>query len=230
MPLAAFTNNCLTNWGKINMQNTQQNPRQQITLAITGASGAPYALGLLQALVKANVQVFLLVSSAARVVLATESQLKVPASPEQASAFFSNYCQAKAGQIRVCGKEEWFSPVASGSAAPKQMVVCPCSTGTLSAIAHGASDNLIERAADVVIKEKGQLILVPREMPLSSIHLENMLKLSQLGATLMPAAPGFYHQPESIKDLVNFVVARILDHLGQPQSLVNKWGYAPGGE
>ena len=125
----------------------------------------------------------------------------------------------------MCGKEEWFSPVASGSAAPKQMVVCPCSTGTLSAVACGASDNLIERAADVVLKERGQLIMVPREMPLSSLHLENMLKLSQMGVVMMPAAPGFYHQPQSIADLIDFVVARILDHLGVDQQLMARWGY-----
>jgi len=199
---------------------------KQITLAITGASGAPYALRLLQALVEAEYQIFLLMSSAARVVFATEEELKVPGKPEAAGEFFSQYTQAKPGQIKVCGKDEWFSPVASGSAAPKQMVVCPCSTGTLSAIATGASDNLIERAADVVLKERGQLILLPREMPLSSIHLENMLKLSQMGVTIMPASPGFYHQPKSIEDLVNFVVARILDHLGIEQKLMQKWGYS----
>ncbi len=196
-----------------------------ITLAITGASGAPYALRLLQQLVAAEYQVFVLISSAARVVFATEEELKIPAQPEAASAFFTERFNASPGQIRVCGKEEWFSPVASGSAAPKQMVVCPCSTGTLSSIAVGACDNLIERAADVVLKERGQLILVTREMPLSSIHLENMLKLSQTGATIMPASPGFYHQPQSIEDLVDFVVARVLDHLGVDQTLMARWGY-----
>ncbi|MDN4501904.1 flavin prenyltransferase UbiX [Alteromonadaceae bacterium BrNp21-10] len=199
---------------------------KQITLAITGASGSPYALRLLEILLHADYQVFLLISSAARVVLDTEVQLKVPANPQTASAFFADYFKVDAEQIRVCGKDEWFSPVASGSAAPKQMVICPCSTGTLSAISHGASDNLIERAADVVIKEKGQLIVVPREMPLSSIHLENMLKLSNLGVTMMPAAPGFYHNPQSIEDLVDFVVARILDHLGLEQNIMQKWGYS----
>lgn len=198
---------------------------KQITLAITGASGAPYALSLMASLVKADYEVFVLMSSAAKVVFATEEHIKVPARPEDAAAFFIDHCNAKDGQIKVFGKEEWFSPVASGSAAPNKMVVCPCSTGTLSAIAIGASDNLIERAADVVIKERSQLILVPREMPLSSIHLENMLKLSQLGATIMPAAPGFYHNPTSIQDLVDFVVARILDHLGIEQTHVARWGY-----
>lgn len=198
---------------------------KQITLAITGASGTPYALSLLTSLVKADYQVYVLISSAAKVVMATEENIKIPARPEDASAFFIEHCGGKPGQVQVFGKEEWFSPVASGSAAPSKMVVCPCSTGTLSSIAIGASDNLIERAADVVLKERGQLILVPREMPLSSIHLENMLKLSQMGATIMPAAPGFYHNPKTIEDLVDFVVARILDHLGVEQSLVARWGY-----
>ncbi|MAJ70119.1 MAG: UbiX family flavin prenyltransferase [Alteromonadaceae bacterium TMED7] len=199
--------------------------KKTITLAITGASGAPYALRLLEQLVAAQYDVFVLISSAAKVVFATEEDLKIPTQPEAASAFFTERFNATPGQIRVCGKEEWFSPVASGSAAPKQMVVCPCSTGSLSSIAVGACDNLIERAADVVLKERGQLILVTREMPLSSIHLENMLKLSQMGATIMPASPGFYHQPQQISDLIDFVVARILDHLGVEQSLMERWGY-----
>lgn len=196
-----------------------------ITLAITGASGAPYALALLKQLVNANYKIHVLMSSAARVVFATEENLKVPAKPDSAGEFFSQLMNAKTGQIRVYGKEEWFSVVASGSSSPRQMVVCPCSTGTLSAIASGASDNLIERAADVVIKERGQLILLPREMPFSSIHLENMLKLSNIGVTIMPAAPGFYHNPKTIEDLVNFVVARILNHLGIEQTIVEPWGY-----
>lgn len=197
----------------------------EVTLAITGASGAPYALMLLKQLVNSDVKVHLLMSSAARVVFATEENLKVPSNPEKMSTFFVEYTGAKAGQIIAYGKEEWFSIVASGSSAPKTMVICPCSTGTLSSIAIGACDNLIERAADVVIKEKGQLLLVPREMPFSSIHLENMLKLSNLGATIMPASPGFYHNPESIDDLINFVVARILDHLKIPQTIMKPWGY-----
>lgn len=199
--------------------------KKTITLAITGASGAPYALRLLEQLVAAQYDVFVLISSAAKVVFATEEDMKIPAQPEATSAFFTERFNANPGQIRVCGKEEWFSPVASGSAAPKQMVVCPCSTGTLSSIAVGACDNLIERAADVVLKERGQLILVTREMPLSSIHLENMLKLSQMGATIMPASPGFYHQPQQISDLIDFVVARVLDHIGVDQTLMERWGY-----
>lgn len=199
--------------------------QRQISLAITGASGAPYALKLLQSLLRADYHVFLMISSAAKVVFATESNIKLPSQADKIEAFFRDRLDVETGKLILCGKEEWFSPVASGSAAPKQMVVCPCSTSTLSAIATGASDNLIERAADVVLKEKGQLILVPREMPLSTIHLRNMLTLSEMGAIIMPAAPGFYHAPKTLDDLVDFVVARILDHIGVDQSLVARWGY-----
>lgn len=198
---------------------------QAITLAITGASGSPYALELLKQLVLAKCEVHLLISSAAKVVFATEENLKIPSKPDAAAEFFTELTHAQPDQIKVYGKEEWFSIVASGSSAPKKMVICPCSTGTLSSIATGACDNLIERGADVVIKERGQLIVVPREMPFSSIHLENMLKLSNLGVTIMPAAPGFYHMPKSIQDLVDFVVARILNHLDIEQTLVKPWGY-----
>lgn len=196
-----------------------------ITLAITGASGAAYAIRLLECLLAADYRVYLLYSSAARVVFDTEINLKLPAAPEAASAFLSEKFKAKAEQLTVFGKEQWFSPVASGSAAPKQMIVCPCSTGTLAAISQGMSDNLIERAADVVIKERGQLILVPRETPYSAIHLQNMLTLAQMGVTIMPASPGFYHNPNSINDLVDFMVGRLLDHLGIDQSIMPRWGY-----
>lgn len=196
-----------------------------ITLAFTGASGAPYGLRLLECLLAADYKVFLLISSAARVVMATEHGLKLPSSPESAKEALVSHLGCDADKLVICGKEEWFSPVASGSAAPKQMVVCPCSAGSVAAIAHGMSDNLIERAADVVLKERGQLLLVVRETPFSTLHLENMHKLSQMGVTIMPAAPGFYHQPQSIEDLVDFMVARILDHLGVDQGLVPRWGY-----
>ncbi len=198
---------------------------RRITIAMTGASGAPYAIELIKQLTDSNVQIYLLLSSAAKIVLKTETELDIPGNPDKASEWCQTYFDSKPNQITVLGKEQWFSPPASGSAAPKQMVVVPCSTGTLSAIAHGNSDNLIERAADVVIKERGQLIIVPRETPFSSIHLENMLKLSNLGVTIMPAAPGFYHQPTEISDLVKFMVARIMDHLNIDQSLVPRWGY-----
>ncbi|WP_189637855.1 flavin prenyltransferase UbiX [Thalassotalea sp. HSM 43] len=196
-----------------------------ITLAITGASGSAYALRLLQCLLAAEYKVYVLISSAARVVLDTETGFKLPGSPDAATAILVEKFNAKDGQLKVFGKEQWFSPVASGSAAPKQMIVCPCSTGTLAAISQGMSDNLIERAADVVIKERGQLILVPRETPFSTIHLANMHSLSQMGVTIMPAAPGFYHNPESIDDLIDFMVGRMLDHLGIEQAIMPRWGY-----
>ncbi|EGU56417.1 aromatic acid decarboxylase [Vibrio nigripulchritudo ATCC 27043] len=199
--------------------------KKTITLAFTGASGAPYGLRLLECLLAADYTVYLLISSAARVVMATEHGLKLPASPDGAKEKLVEHLGCDTDKLIVCGKEDWFSPVASGSAAPKQMVVCPCSAGSVAAIAHGMSDNLIERAADVVMKERGQLLLVVRETPFSTLHLENMHKLSQMGVTIMPAAPGFYHQPNRIEDLVDFMVARILDHLGVEQGLVPRWGY-----
>ena len=197
---------------------------RRVTLAVTGASGSQYALRLLECLVRADVEVFFLISQAAQLVMATETELKLPPKPQALEAFLTEHYQAREGQIRVFGKQDWMSPVASGSGAPSAMVVCPCSTGTLSAIATGASNNLIERAADVALKERRQLILVPRESPYSTIHLENMLKLSQMGAVILPASPGFYHQPQTIDDLVDFVVARILNQLGIEQNLLKRWG------
>lgn len=199
---------------------------QAVTLAFTGASGALYGLRLLESLLAQQVTVHLLMSSAARVVFATEHDVKLAAHPDHCRQQLLERFQCAPEQLYVYGKDDWFSPVASGSAAPKHMIVCPCSTGTLAAIAHGTSDNLIERAADVVIKEKGQLILMVRETPLSAIHLENMLTLAKLGVTIMPAAPGFYHQPQTIADLIDFMVARVLDHLGLKQALMPRWGYS----
>ncbi len=196
---------------------------QAITLAITGASGAIYGVRLLEQLLQAGCQVHLLMSSAARVVLATELDLTWPAEPLACQQYLTQHYGCDENQLHIYGRDDWFSPVASGSAAPKQMVICPCSMGTLAAIAHGMSDNLIERAADVVLKERGHLLLVPRETPYSAIHLENMLKLTQLGATILPASPGFYHKPSSIDELVNFMAARILDHLQIQQTISPRW-------
>ncbi len=196
-----------------------------ITLALTGASGACYGLRLLQQLVQHDCRVFVLISSAARIVLQTEESIELPEGTEAITTMLSERYEAMPGQIRVLGNMDWFSPVASGSGAPKQMVVCPCSTGTLSAIANGASDNLMERAADVVLKERGQLVLVPREMPLSAIHLENMLKLARMNALIFPASPSFYTRPETREDIVDTVVSRILDHLGIEHQLRPRWGY-----
>lgn len=198
--------------------------RDAITLAFTGASGMPYGLRLLECLLRANKHVYLMVSSPAKVVIATETELKLPSRSDDIATFLTQHFGAVEGQLQVFGKEQWMAPVASGSNAPAAMVVCPCSTGSLSAIATGASNNLIERAADVMLKEQRQLILVPRETPFSAIHLEHMLTLARLGVTILPACPGFYHQPQQVSDLVDFVVARILDHLDIEHSLVSRWG------
>lgn len=197
---------------------------QRITVAFTGASGAQYGLRLVQCLLQADAQVYVVFSKAARVVIGTETDLKLPPGTGEAEKVLRTYLGVESGQLTVCGLEQWTAPIASGSGAPQQMVVCPCSTGTLSAIATGASNNLIERAADVAIKEGRKLILVPREAPFSAIHLENMLKLARLGVVIMPANPGFYHQPQSVQDLVDFIVARLLDQLGVEQTLMPKWG------
>ncbi|MCW8931239.1 MAG: UbiX family flavin prenyltransferase [Gammaproteobacteria bacterium] len=203
-----------------------------VTVAVTGASGSPYFIQLLRSLLIANVRVNVLFSSAAKEVIKTELDLKLPDNITELKAFFLDYFseslsseqQNDHSQLNFYGKEEWTSPVASGSNPASAMVVCPCSMGTLSSIAQGASNNLIERAADVMLKERRQLILLTREMPFSSIHLENMLKLSHMGVTIMPASPGFYQQPKTVSDLVNFVVARILDHLNIDQNLLPRWG------
>ncbi|WP_010321890.1 flavin prenyltransferase UbiX [Marinobacterium stanieri] len=197
---------------------------RRVTLAITGASGVQYGLRLLQCLVELDTQVLLMVSKAAQVVIATETDLKLPGAPDAMEAFLSEHFQARAGQIKVYGREQWMAPVASGSGAPSAMVVCPCSTGTLSAIACGASNNLIERAADVALKERRQLLLVPREAPYSEIHLEHMLKLTRMGAVVVPASPGFYQKPQSVEEMVDFIVARLLSQLGYEQNLLPRWG------
>ena len=194
-----------------------------ITLAMTGASGAPYTIKLMECLIQAGCRIYFMISGAARIVVETETELELPGD-EDLEDFLSDYFDADLGQIRVFTKEDWFSPVASGSGAPTSMVICPASGGCISAIAHGASNNLIERAADVAIKERRQLIVVPRETPVSVIHLENQLKLANLGVTVLPASPGFYQNPETVEDLVDFMVARILDQLGVAQGLLPRWG------
>ncbi|MFY0990353.1 flavin prenyltransferase UbiX [Halomonas sp. C05BenzN] len=198
--------------------------RAPVTVAITGASGAQYGLRLIETLVAADHAVWVMISRAAHLVIATETDTALPARPERLAEVLSERSGAAPGQIRCFGREDWMAPVASGSGAPSSMVICPCSTGTLSAVATGASNNLIERAADVALKERRQLILVPRETPFSAIHLEHMLSLTRMGAVILPAAPGFYHQPASIDDLVDFIVARILNQLGIEHHLVPRWG------
>jgi flavin prenyltransferase len=203
------------------------NPRdtsRTITLALTGASGMLYAMRLLDKLLEAKRQVYLLYSQAAQIVAHQELGLTFPTRPQDAAAFFSERFGAQQGQLRAFGREEWFAPVASGSNPADAMVICPCTMGTLAAVAGGLADNLIERAADVMLKERRPLILVPRETPLSAIHLENMLRLTHAGAVILPANPGFYHHPSSVAELVDFVVARVLDQLQIEHQLMSRWG------
>jgi 4-hydroxy-3-polyprenylbenzoate decarboxylase len=191
---------------------------------MTGASGAAYGLRLLEELLKADCQIYLLFSRPAHIVIKMETDLELPVHASDIEIFFTEKYQAKAGQIQVFAKEQWLAPVASGTGVADATIVCPCTTGTLSSIAVGSSKNLLERAADVALKERKKLILVVRETPFSEIHLENMLKLSRMGAVIMPANPGFYFKPESLAEIVDFMVARILDQLEIEHSLQASWG------
>nr|VFJ51052.1 MAG: 4-hydroxy-3-polyprenylbenzoate decarboxylase [Candidatus Kentron sp. DK] len=195
-----------------------------IGLALTGASGSAYGLRLLEALLGAGETVFLMISEAARVVMELETGIRLPARARDIQAMLTDRHASRPEQLTVFGAQEWTAPVASGSNAPRALVICPCSGAALSAIATGASRDLMERAADVMLKEQRRLILVPRETPLSVIHLKNMLSLARLGAIILPASPGFYHRPETVDDMVDFVVARILDHLDIEHELLARWG------
>jgi 4-hydroxy-3-polyprenylbenzoate decarboxylase len=199
-------------------------PLNTVTLALSGASGMAYGLRLLECLLATDLRVYLLVSQAAHVVAKQELGITLPPRPIDLEKQLSEGMQARDGQLRVFGREDWNAPVASGSNPADAMVVCPCSMGTLAAIAHGLSDNLIERAADVMLKEQKKLILVPREAPFSTLHLENMLKLSKMNAVILAANPGFYHHPQSVEAIVDFIVARILDQLGIHHALLAPWG------
>lgn len=194
-----------------------------VTLAITGASGAPYARRLLQTLLDQDHHVHLLVSKAAFMVMATEEDDPWPSNHSKLHDYIRDNMSSN-GTLSIYGKEDWMSPVASGSGAPSTMIVCPCSTGTLASIATGQCDNLIERAADVVLKETGTLVLIVRETPLSEIHLQNMLAAKRAGAVILPASPGFYNQPKSLDDVIDFVVARALKAAGFEQTLLKPWG------
>ena len=195
-----------------------------VTLALTGASGMCYGLRLLECLLAAGCHVQLLYSQAAQVVARQELDLELTGQPDETRQRLADRFAALPGTLQVFGREAWFAPVASGSNPADAMVVCPCTTGTLAAIAHGLSDNLIERAADVMLKERRPLLLLLRETPLSTIHLENMLAVARAGATVMPASPGFYHRPRDIDGLVDHIVARLLDHLGVSHTLLPRWG------
>jgi len=190
-----------------------------IVFAITGASGAPYAIRLLEQLLTAKRQVQLVISSHGLRLLETESGVGSEAELRErvGASRWNEY-------VTVFDDADRGASPASGSALNAGMVICPCSMGTLSAISIGASRSLVERAADVALKERRPLVLVPRESPLSAIHLENMLRVTRAGAVVLPAAPGFYHRPSSIDDLIDFVVARVLDHLGIAHNLMRRRG------
>ena len=206
------------------MTNRSPNP-EAICIALTGASGMFYGLRLLDCLLAAERRVILVYSPAAQIVAQQEVGLELPAAPLAArEALLRRFDRAEAAQLEVYAHTDWSAPIASGSNPPAAMVVCPCSMGTLGALAHGLADNLIERAADVVLKEGKKLILVPRETPYSVIHLGNMLSLARAGAVILPPNPGFYHHPRSVSELVDFVVARILDQLAVPHALIQPWG------
>jgi 4-hydroxy-3-polyprenylbenzoate decarboxylase len=196
-----------------------------IVMAITGASGAPYAVRLLGQLVACRQPVQLIVSSHGLRLLGTETEistldeLRLSVGHKQFDSL-----------VTVFDDDDRGAAPASGSARNRGMVICPCSMGTVSAISQGTSRSLVERAADVTLKERRKLVLVPRETPYSAIHLENMLRVTRAGAIVLPASPGFYHRPTSIGELVDFVVARVLDHLGVEHSLGKRWGDSPDDE
>jgi len=198
--------------------------KRAVAVAMTGASGAQYGLCLLEQLIRADEQVYLMLSNPALQVINTETDIRLPSRPAEIAQVLSARLQAAPGQLQVFGREQWNAPVASGSSVPRALVVCPCTDGTLAGIAAGLSRNLIERAADVVLKEQRKLILVHRETPLSVIQLENMLRLARAGVVIMPANPGFYYRPQQVTDLIHFIVARILDHLEVPHHLAPRWG------
>ncbi|MFT4728637.1 MAG: 4-hydroxy-3-polyprenylbenzoate decarboxylase [Granulosicoccus sp.] len=195
-----------------------------ICVAMTGASGIQYALRLIECLVQANCEVYVLMSKPARIVMGMDTDLNVPSRTSQVQAQFSEAYGAREGQLKAFGQEEWTAPVASGSGAPDAMVICPCTTGTLASVAAGTCNSLLERAADVVIKEGRKLIVMPREMPFSLIHLENMTRLARAGVVIMPPNPAFYNLPKTVDDLVDFVVARVLDQLDVKQTIMPRWG------
>lgn len=195
-----------------------------LAVAWTGASGLPYGLRLVDCLLTAGCRVWLMYSQAAQIVAKQETDLVLPAQPREAQRLLAERFGDTQGLLQVFGRDDWNAPPASGSNPPDAYVVCPCTMGTLAEIAAGTAKDLITRSADVALKEGKPLILVPRETPFSALHLENMLRLARAGAVILPPSPGFYHRPETIDDLVDFVVARILDHLGVAHQLMPRWG------
>ncbi len=195
-----------------------------VVVAWTGASGLPYGLRLVDCLLAAGCRVWLMYSQAAQIVAKQETDLLLPAQPREAQRLLAERFNDTQGLLRVFDRNDWNAPPASGSNPPDACVICPCTMGTLAEVAAGTAKDLITRSADVVLKEGKTLILVPRETPFSAIHLENMLRLSRAGAVILPPSPGFYHRPQDIGGLVDFVVARILDRLGVAHELMPRWG------
>lgn len=194
-------------------------------VGITGASGHAYAAALLRALVAADHDVDVAVTEAGCKVLRHELGVDAGARGERLAAALPDWLGPDvARRVRVFGESEVEAPPSSGTALTGGVVLCPCSMGTLARVAVGLSSNLIERAADVAIKEGRRLVIVPRETPLSAVHLENMLRLARLGARVLPASPGFYHRPRSVDDLVAHVVGKVLDALGVEHALTRRWG------
>ncbi len=202
---------------------TRKNDHQQIVVVITGASGSIYGLRLIEELLRAECGVALLLSDAGRQVLQYETGLNWSGASEEVTAQARRHFGA-ADNLVAYANDDFFAPIASGSSAPDATVIAPCSMGTAGRIAAGMSETLIERVADVVLKERRELIVVPRETPLNQIHLENLLRLARAGAHILPAMPAFYQQPETVDDLVNFVVGKILDSLGIEHRLFQRWG------
>jgi flavin prenyltransferase len=198
--------------------------QRNLVVAITGASGAAYALRLLEVLLAAGCHVHLTISAVGAVVLERELGLHL-----DLDDFSPAMLKLDGPRLHYHHHGDFLAPIASGSLPTDGMVVCPCSTGTLSAIAHGAAANLIHRAADVHLKERRRLILVPRETPLSLVHIRNMALAAESGAVLLPAMPAFYHGVERVGDLVDFIVSRICDQLDVPNSLIRRWGEESGG-
>lgn len=194
------------------------------TLAITGASGIVYSLRLMECLLQAGHRLYLVYSPAAQFVAAQECGVTLSSKVTETRRMLQARYSCKPEQLQVFAREDWMAPIASGSGVADAMIVCPCTMGALAAIANGMSDNLIERAADVMLKEQRKLILVPRETPFSAIHLENMLKLARAGAVILAPNPGFYHAPQSLAEVVDFVVAKILDQLHIGHQLTPRWG------
>ncbi len=194
------------------------------TIAISGASGAPYAVRLIEVLIKEGHTLYIIISGDGLSILHDETSLLVKGSETDIQYVLEKHFQAAKGQITYYDENDMYASIASGSVKLDAMVVIPCSMKTLASIANGFASNLIERAADVTIKEKRKLILVPRETPLSAIHLRNMLTLAEIGCHIIPAMPAFYHHPKHVSDMVDFIAGRVLHSMGIENELSPRWG------